>query len=252
MIKFKELDKKKKIIIIIASIVLVIGITLAIVLPLTLNNKTYSSTEYDLVKTTKMNNFTYLNQRAKHNQVVLIGDSITEIYNHHDLFAEYTATSGKLVYNRGISGDTSDRMLARLYDNALNINPSHIVMLIGTNDIAKGIENDTIVENISKSIDLVKEKCPNTKIILQSVYPVNYSMSDASRSMVGGRKNSTINNLNIHLRELCVEKNVVWVDLTATLSDGQGNFKEEYTYDGLHPNAVGFDAVTKVLLPLLS
>lgn len=252
MKKFNELSKNQKIIFFISIAVLIVGITLAIVLPLTIGRPSVPNTDYDLVKTTKMNNFTYLNQRAEHNQVVLIGDSITEIYNHHDLFAQYTKDSGKLVYNRGISGDTSDKMLARLYDNALNINPSHIVMLIGTNDIGKGIDNDTIYSNISKSIDLTREKCPNAKIILQSVYPVNYSMSTQSRSMVGSRKNSTIDSLNIRLRELSAEKNITWVDLKSTLSDANGNFKEEYTYDGLHPNAVGFNAVTEVLIPLLS
>lgn len=252
MKKFNELSKNQKIIFFTSIALVVIGITLAIVLPLTLNRSSLPNTDYDLVKTTRMNNYTYLNQRAEHNQVVLIGDSITEIYNHHDLFARYTKESGKQVYNRGISGDTSDKMLARLYDNALNINPSHIVILIGTNDIAKGINNDIIYDNISQSIDLIKEKCPSAKIILQSVYPVNYSMSMQSRSMVGSRKNSTIDSLNARLRELSAEKNIAWVDLKPTLIDANGNFKEEYTYDGLHPNAVGFNAVTEVLIPLLS
>lgn len=230
----------------ISVVLLIIAIVLAIVLPLTL--KPVISTEYDLVKKTKMNNFTYLNQTAEHGQVVMIGDSITEIYNSSDLFVQYTKQTGKFVYNRGISGDTSDRMLERLYNNALNINPSHLVMLIGTNDIGKAIELSVIEQNIARAIALTKEKCPNTKIILQAVYPINYSIMP---TMVGRRKNSVISDLNSKLLKLAEREKIQWLDLTSHLSDDKGKFLSDYTYDGLHPNAVGYKAVTDKILPLL-
>lgn len=106
------------------------------------------STEYDIVKKTKMENFELLNNSALHNQVVFIGDSIIELFPTYELFAE----NDKVVYNRGISGDTSDRMLERLEKNALNINPDVVYILVGTNDIAKKIEHDVIIDNISKTI----------------------------------------------------------------------------------------------------
>ncbi len=79
-----------------------------------------SQTDYDIVKKTKMENFELLNKSAKENQVVFIGDSIIELFPTYELFAD----KDKIVYNRGISGDTSDRMLERMDKNCLNINPN--------------------------------------------------------------------------------------------------------------------------------
>ena len=73
------------------------------------------STEYDIVKMTKMDNYELLNETAQHNQVVFIGDSIIELYPTYELFTG----KNKRVYNRGISGDTSDRLLERMDKNAL-------------------------------------------------------------------------------------------------------------------------------------
>lgn len=67
---------------------------------------------YDLVKRTKQENYLFLNENyAKHGQTVLFGDSVTEIFNSYELFYNFSQKSGQAVYNRGISGDTSDRLL---------------------------------------------------------------------------------------------------------------------------------------------
>ena len=60
-----------------------------------------ASTGYDVIKQTKKDNFTLLNESyAQKNQTVFIGDSIIEIYNT-ELFDGALSTK---VYNRGISG----------------------------------------------------------------------------------------------------------------------------------------------------
>ena len=85
---------------------------------------------------TKKCNYTMLNKKyALKNQTVLLGDSITDFFNYYELFYDFCKSSGQAVYNRGISGDTTDRLLERLYDNVLSIEPKNIVLLIGTNDI---------------------------------------------------------------------------------------------------------------------
>ena len=56
-------------------------------------------------------------------------------------------TTGQAVYNRGISGDTSDRLLERLECNALNINPKNLVILFGTNDIGIGVPTEYTLKN---------------------------------------------------------------------------------------------------------
>ena len=44
------------------------------------------------------------------------------------------------VANRGISGDTTRGMLLRLDDDVLSLDPSAVVMLMGTNDLEEQAE----------------------------------------------------------------------------------------------------------------
>ena len=35
------------------------------------------------------------------------------------------------------------------------------------------------------------------------------------------------------------------------LTDDDGNFSEDYTNDGIHPNALGYAKITRVLMPYI-
>lgn len=214
--------------------------------------KHQKKTKYDLVKRTKAENFLFLNENyAKHGQTVLFGDSITEIFNSYELFYDFSQKSGQAVYNRGISGDTSDRLLERLKSNALNIEPRNLVILIGTNDLGLGIPPEYIAENVQAILATTRELCPNTNIVLQAVYPVNKHMSFEARQMVGGRKNKDILALNETLHTLAVNSGAFWLDLTDALSDKKGRLAKEFCYDGLHLNAHGFKVVAEGVIPRL-
>ncbi|MCM1544672.1 MAG: GDSL-type esterase/lipase family protein [Ruminococcus sp.] len=201
-------------------------------------------TKYDIVKQTKRDNFTFLNQNfCREGQTVLLGDSITEICNVTDFFSDYTAETGLAVYNRGISGDTSDRLLERLRDNVTCIKPKNIVLLIGTNDLGVKSGLDFTADNVEKIIDTIKSDCPETKLILQAIYPIHGSS--------GARKNSDIKVVNTKLKALAERKGIIFVDFTDALSDENGIFNRAYTYDGLHPNAKGYSVVVGKLIELL-
>lgn len=205
------------------------------------------STEYNAEKRNKMINFEHLNKHyCKTGQTVIAGDSITEIFNYTELYADYTEKSGMDVYNRGISGDTSDRFLERFESNVLNLQPSNIVLLIGTNDFGYGLSMQDTINNIDKILALISEKCCGANIILQAVYPVNTKMRKYDR-----KKNGKIPVLNARIKDLAEKYSVTFLDLTNELSDNDGDLKAEYTYDGLHPNVFGFEKVTEKVVPLL-
>lgn len=201
-------------------------------------------TEYNAEKKNKMINYEHLNKNyCKTGQTVLAGDSITEILNHTELYADYSEKSGKCVYNRGISGDTSDRLVERFERNVLNLKPSNIVLLIGTNDFNSGLTIDDTAGNIDKMLSLIPKAC---NVILQAVYPVNAQMRRQDSS-----KNRKIKILNDRLKAIAEKHGAVYLDLTDELSDKNGSLKERYTYDGLHPTVFGFEAAVKRIVPLL-
>lgn len=203
--------------------------------------------KYTADKSSKKSNFEYLNLNyCKTGQTVLAGDSITEMYNHTEMFARYTEETGICVYNRGISGDTSDRLLERFESTVLNIEPKNIVLLIGTNDFNIGADINYIAENIEKIIKLAKEKCDGVHIILEAVYPVNSKINNQ-----GKRNNRDITALNERLKAIAKANETQFIDLTSQLADQNGNLNAKYTYDGLHVNSQAYRVITNAIVKLL-
>lgn len=204
-------------------------------------------TQYGADKINKLNNFEYLNLNfCKKGQTVLAGDSITEMFDHTEMFSEYTNKTGLSVYNRGISGDTSNRLLERFENTVLNLEPRNIVILIGTNDLNVGADIDFILENTEKIINLSFERCNGVNIVLQAVYPVNSTINNQ-----GKRNNGDILKLNARLKTLSKMKNISFLDLNIQLADENGRLNSKYTYDGLHVNSPAYEVITKNIIPLL-
>lgn len=205
-------------------------------------------TEYDREKKNKKENYRILNKEyALKNQTVLLGDSITDFFNWYELFYDFSNISGQAVYNRGISGDTTDRLLERLDENVLNIEPKNIVLLIGTNDIGRGLPLSMSVENVSKIIENTKKVCPDINFILQAVYPINRGMRDKFEK----RSNEKIDIMNKEFIKLSEKYDCVWLDITDKLKDETGNLKKEYTNDGLHLNVNAYKIIAENIIPLL-
>ena len=197
---------------------------------------------YDVVKNTKKDNFTLLNESAKKGQIVLIGDSIVEIFPTEMLDIE-----GKIVYNRGISGDFSNRMCERLDDNALNISPSTVFILVGTNDLALKREPQEIMAYINMAVSKCKDGGVEN-VVVSSLLPVKKSIN---ANMVGLRKNSDIVEINEQLKQMCQTQGVTYADAYSSVVDENGEFDGNYTYDGLHPNSQGYAKICEVIAPLL-
>ena len=68
--------------------------------------------------------------------LVFLGDSITQGWGD----AMGGSFAGVKVANRGISGDTTRGVLIRLPEDVLVLNPSGVVILIGTNDLEEQAE----------------------------------------------------------------------------------------------------------------
>ncbi len=213
------------------------------------NKSDYSKvTKYNREMESKKNNYDFLNQKyALKNQTVLLGDSITDFFNWYELFYNFSKSTGQAVYNRGISGDTTDRLLERLESNVLVLEPRNLVLLIGTNDIGRGLPLSMSLENLENIIKTTKKACPDINFVIEAVYPINEKMRDKFEK----RNNKKINEMNREFIKLCEKYNCVWIDFTDKLKDNNGNLKEEYTFDGLHINAHAYELIAESIIPLL-
>lgn len=157
------------------------------------------------------------------------------------------------VLNRGIGGDTSKEMFSRLKNTALLLKPQKVFIWVGTNDLAQGFTPDTICENIRKCFRAFRTEQKNVRIYLFCVTPVSYQKRNPIADfMVGKRKNQTIQALNASYRALCKKENVACVDFYNKLLNGKGELNDDYTWDGLHLTATGYQIAVQVMRSILT
>lgn len=190
----------------------------------------------------KTKNYKELRYVTVQNATIFFGDSITERCPLEDLYGEFASQMQTSVINRGISSEKTDTMLQRLEDSVLVSKPRNLVMLMGVNDFLEGVEKDVIVSNIKQMIETTKQKSPSTNILLQSIYPFNKDMRNSlfKRIQVIGKDNEDIKAINTDLKQLARDEDIIFVDVYDLLINEEGNLKEDYAYDGLHPNTQGY------------
>ena len=176
--------------------------------------------------------------------IVFVGDSHTEYFALDEFFPEHQ------VINRGIYGDTTNGVIKRLNESVFNLNPSKVFLLIGANDINKTNDtNEMIVENINIIIRQLQNVIPETKIYIQSLYPVNSNGKNSNRIDIYKLNNKRILEINRLLESFCRSEDIIFIDMFSQLTDDNGQLYENFTIEGLHLNAAGYRFVTEVLRP---
>lgn len=168
---------------------------------------------------------------------LFLGDSLTDYFDLETYFP------GQPVVNSGIAGNTTDQILASMKTRVYDYNPSKIFLLIGTNDLRDGKSQEAVVQNVEKIIEEIQTNRKQAEIFVESLYPVNGSVSSA----VGVRSNEAIQNINAQLEKYCKKKNLTYIDMYSKLQDEQGNLQTQYTVDGLHLSDEGYQIVAGVL-----
>lgn len=193
----------------------------------------------------KKNRYNELNKHAIENQIVFLGDSIIEYYNTDKHFSD------QIIYNRGIAGNRTIDIKERINENVLSINPSKIVLHIGTNDIGAKLNHDIILNNLIDIIQLIRDRDDEIEIIINSVLPINDSNRFFYNIIYGSRKNSDIIKLNNKYQQIAELYNCVYIDLFSLLIDDEGKLDLSYTFDGLHLNDRGYSIITQEIIKYL-
>lgn len=157
-------------------------------------------------------------------EIVFVGNSITEMGEWQELLP------GKPVVNRGISGDVTYGVLARV-DEVLSSKPAKIFILSGVNDLKRGIPVDTVAKTFERILVTMKTVSPKTKVFVEGILPVNEGMLAAQYKKVN---NAVIGSLNSLLRALAAKYGYTYVDVAPAVADENGQLKKENTQDGLH------------------
>ncbi|MHB1485876.1 MAG: GDSL-type esterase/lipase family protein [Saccharofermentanales bacterium] len=186
--------------------------------------------------------FDALNQIADKNGIVFVGDSIIQEFCIQEMINSCIPVS-----NRGIGGDTSANVLARLNSSILDLHPSKVFLLIGTNDLAShSIPLSESIANISGIISKTFEQNPDVCFYLISVLPVNPRINPQT---VGIRTKDKIIEMNILLAKTAKRLHAVYLNLYPLFCDEEGFLKQDLTRDGLHLNPCGYQLFIDAVKP---
>lgn len=160
----------------------------------------------------------------KNGDIVFLGNSITE--QGGDWGEKLLNSKAK---NRGIAGDTTDGVLARLGE-LIYFKPTHVFILIGINDLFR---DDTgpkkVHDNIIAIINKIHEGSPNTNILLQTILPTNTIPLK-----------SKIEETNRLLQSKASQLGCTLILLHEEFVTENGLINMNYSNDGVHLNEKGY------------
>ena len=189
---------------------------------------------------------TYYDQRKslfevlpdKPKEIIFLGNSITDGCEWMELL------NNKHVVNRGISGDVTAGVLNRL-DEITSSKPAKVFLLIGINDLARGIPEDSVFTNICKIASIIRLQSPHTKVYIQSILPVN-DIYNPFNDHIG--KTREIMKINKSLQSWCQQYGFVFIDLFYQFKNPFDNcMNPEYTNDGLHLLGKGYQLWAEII-----
>jgi lysophospholipase L1-like esterase len=177
----------------------------------------------------------------KNPRIVFMGDSITDVWRLNEYFPD------RDFINRGISGQVTSQMLARFKADVLDLRPDAVLILGGTNDLARNVPLVAIENNYQVMSDLAS--LYRIKVIFASVLPVSdyHKADNASYERTVTRPPLYINALNDWLEKLCSQRGYTYLNYFDAVRDNRGMLQSDLSDDGLHPNSKGY----RVMAPLV-
>ena len=195
-----------------------------------------------------------LNRNVKKGEILFTGSSLMEQFPINELLM--TNGMSQVIYNRGVGGFTTDDMLAHMEEMVFATEPSRIFINIGTNDISRpDYTLEKLLEKYEKIILQIRERLPEAEITLMAYYPVNETdkvpEGELGKRLFRTRTNENIRIANEGVENLAQKLGCRYLDANAGLTDERGKLRKEFTIEGIHMYANGYQVVLDNMKPYL-
>lgn len=204
-------------------------------------------------KQDKLERYRRLNQFVIPGQILFVGSSLMEQFPVNELLMDQALPL--TVYNRGIGGFTTAELAEVLDVCVYDLKPKHIFINIGTNDLNVP-ENPIpgLIQRYETILRDIQAHLPESSLYLMAYYPVN-EIIGRQNALMGEifqyRTNRRIQEANEAVRRLADKVGAKYLDLNKGLTDDSGNLRSEYTVEGMHMYADGYQTVLHRMLPIL-
>lgn len=179
---------------------------------------------------------THFDTLTRRGGIIFLGDSLTDFCEWQELLD----TPG--IANRGIMGDTIEGVADRL-DSIARQQPRKLFVLIGSNNLLAGEKPEALLPRYRALAARIRQTMPATTLYLLSIPPTISRHSNIAPE--------TIKAVNKGLMALADGGAVRYVDLFSAIADERGEMIADYTFDGGHFNGRGYEALRRVLAPLV-
>ncbi len=137
--------------------------------------------------------------------------------------------------NMGIGSDRIENLLLRIYNDQMEIRDfEKIIVMAGTNNLNVSSTED-IAAGVENLIEQIKIRQKSAQIFLLGILP---------------RKDiewSKIQKINSEYEKIAKEQGVEYLDLGELLIDENGTPRNEFFKDNVHPSAMGYEVIGRVL-----
>ncbi len=168
-----------------------------------------------------------------HTHSVMLGDSLT----HWGPWPELLPT--KSVVNRGIAGDSIEKIAARL-DAVYQLEPKVVFVMMGTNNLHYDVDVATVARRYEKVLQDLRAH--QIEIIIQST-PLAGSQHSDSESF-----NQRVTQLNTRLKHYAETNQMRFLDLNAAMPDTDAYRLQ----DGIHFNAAAYARWATLVAPYMA
>lgn len=202
-------------------------------------------------------------------KIILYGDSITDMGRDRNWeFGGYaygcgysSRIAGELVYrdpakykvvNKGISGNRSVDLYARLKEDVWNLCPDVLSILIGVNDVWHELDEKSGVdlarfEKVYRSIaEETREKFPAVKFIFMEPFVLTGSATEEKF-----KEFSVVKEYAAVVKKLAEEYGAHFLPLQKKMDEAAARIGAEYVlYDGVHPSVAGAKVIADAWIEL--
>lgn len=177
-------------------------------------------------------------------KLVFYGDSTThgmkayKVFGSRDTTQVWTPTSGTLALFRAATDlvyDPNTKTEMSLADLCKSVKPEYLIVTLGVNGVAM-MDETWFKTDYQGVIDIILKNSPDTKLILQSIYPVARSYAQQ-----GSINNTKIQTANQWIVQIAKANGLPYLNTYSALVGDDGYLPEScQNGDGMHFNEVGF------------
>lgn len=183
-------------------------------------------------------------------KIICIGDSLTyglgvpvenswvEILNRE---TEY------IVKNKGINGDTSGGMLARLERDVLSQDADIVFIMGGANDFIMGCDECVVQANLMALVHHVYAAKKKVVLGIEIESIAEDIRADWKMLTDFDKVNEKIKSMAMWLPRFCKTFQIPYIDLYNEFHQAVRDHEKEYYLDGVHPNIKGHRLIADII-----